>query len=100
VDPPYVHTTRSGKVRGTDSRKSYKHEMTDEHHRELAEVLHRLTGAVVLSGYRCDLYDELYADWRRVDRMALADGARERVECLWLSPNVKGKQLGLEVSHP
>ena len=42
---------------------------------------------VVLSGYPCPLYDEeLYPDWRRVTRKALADGARERTEVLWLSP--------------
>jgi DNA adenine methylase len=32
------------------------------------------------------LYDGLYADWMRVERETLADGARKRTECLWLSP--------------
>jgi DNA adenine methylase len=87
VDPPYVHSTRSEKVRGTVSRKSYKHEMTDEQHLELAEFLHGLRGAVILSGYHSELYDRLYADWARIERHAKADGARARVEVLWLSPN-------------
>lgn len=81
VDPPYVHSTRD---RGFD----YRHELTDEQHRELAALLHQLQGFVVLSGYDNPLYNELFADWRRVERKALADGARERTEVLWISPNV------------
>ncbi|MGU1862178.1 hypothetical protein ACSER1_26005, partial [Pseudomonas aeruginosa] len=42
-------------------------------------------GMVVLSGYPCPLYDELYSTWHRVDRHAYADGSRERIECLWLN---------------
>jgi DNA adenine methylase len=81
VDPPYPHATR------TVAGKGYRHEMTDDDHRALAEVLHRVEGMVVLSGYPCDLYDvELYPDWHRVTRAAHADGARKRTEVLWLNP--------------
>lgn len=79
VDPPYLPDTRGG---GSD----YRHEMTAADHEALAETLHTLKGAVVLSGYRHDLYDHLYRGWTRVERAAHADGARRRVECLWLSP--------------
>ena len=92
VDPPYVHSTRSGKARGTITRKSYKHEMDDAQHHNLAAILRALQGPVILSGYRCDLYDELYADWHRIDCKAHADGARDRIESLWLSPNVQSPQ--------
>lgn len=85
VDPPYVHSTRSQKVRGTVTRKAYKHEMTDDQHRALAETLRGLQGMVALSGYHSPLYDELYGDWQRIERQARADGARPRVEVLWLS---------------
>lgn len=80
VDPPYVTATR-GRVG------IYRHEMTDDQHRALAQVLRALEGVVVLSGYSSPLYDELYGDWRRVEKRALADGARERTEVLWFSPN-------------
>lgn len=90
IDPPYPHDTRT---RGDkNSVKMYKHEMTDDQHRELAMALKLLQGMVVLSGYRCPMYDELYADWPRIDRNAHADGARDRVESLWLSPNCDAKQ--------
>lgn len=77
VDPPYVPETR-------DKGKDYRHELTIDDHRRLATALCELKGSVVLSGYPCALYDELFADWDRVERKALADGARERTEVLWL----------------
>lgn len=82
VDPPYVHETRSAAA----SRHGYRYELTDQQHRDLAAVLHSLDGMVVLSGYQCPLYEELFGDWQREDVVALADGAKERVECLWLNP--------------
>lgn len=78
VDPPYVSSTRD---KGTD----YRHEMTDSQHVELAATLHSLRGTVVLSGYKSDLYDGLYSDWNRIERVALADGAKPRIEVLWIS---------------
>lgn len=60
LDPPYVHS-----VRGDAS--AYGFEMTDDEHAELSGVLHAVRGRAVLSGYRTDLYDDLYADWRRED---------------------------------
>lgn len=83
VDPPYVHSTRALRTRAP----AYRHEMTDADHEALASSLIGLRGMVVLSGYRCGLYDRLYATWHRVDVAAHADGAKARVESLWLSPN-------------
>ena len=82
VDPPYPHSTRN--VRRGNAH--YVHEMTDDNHRGLAEVLHELEGMVVLSGYHCDLYDkDLFRDWNFVQREALADGARKRTEVIWFN---------------
>jgi DNA adenine methylase len=60
--------------------------MTDGDHRSLAVALHGILGMVMLSGYGCQLYEELYAGWERVERRHLADGAKPRVECLWFNP--------------
>jgi DNA adenine methylase len=35
-------------------------------------------------GYPSPLYDEALSAWRRIERAALADGARERTEVLWI----------------
>ncbi len=82
VDPPYVHSTRGS---GNDVRHRYKHELFNEDHENLARILKRLTGMVVLSGYRGPLYEKLYSGWQTFERKALADGAYERTEVLWLN---------------
>lgn len=85
VDPPYALSTRS--MRNLYCKKGYRFELTDGDHFDLAVVLHSLKGAVVVSGYACDLYDDrLFRDWKRIERPALADGARPRTEVLWLNP--------------
>jgi DNA adenine methylase len=94
VDPPYVHATRQ-KV---TEHHAYAYEMSDGDHRALAEVLRNLEGFVFLCGYPSDLYDnELFPDWQRIERKAFADGAAERTEVLWISPNtpLKGKMPSL-----
>lgn len=88
VDPPYTPDTR-------DKGKDYRHEMNEQDHVDLAEALHGLKGAVVLSGYRSALYDDLYRDWVCIERSALADGARKRIECLWLSVDPPQARLAL-----
>jgi DNA adenine methylase len=83
VDPPYPFSTRYA---GAAWKDCYRHEMSDDDHRRLAETLHGVKGMVVLSGYPCALYDDLFGNWKRVEREAYADGARRRTECLWLNP--------------
>lgn len=79
ADPPYVASTCT-------SHQSYRHAMTDAEHRDLADALHACRAAVVLSGYPSALYDELYADWHRVEIAAwTGQGGRkgDRTEVLW-----------------
>jgi DNA adenine methylase len=79
IDPPYLTSTRTSV--------NYRHEMGAEaQHRELAEQLFDCDAAVVLSGYASALYDELYADWDRVERRTYTGQARTRsarIEVLW-----------------
>lgn len=84
VDPPYLHATRSTAKNST--RKNYRHELTDDDHVLLLAFLRSLTGMVVLSGYPHEMYDRMLPAWHRVERRAMADGARERIECLWINP--------------
>lgn len=79
IDPPYPLSSR------TDSQPDYRHEMTDADHKQLASFLKTVAGMVVISGYPGPLYDRLFKRWHRVERQALADGARPRIECLWLN---------------
>lgn len=80
VDPPYIMDTRS------DAGKDYAHELTDTDHENLLDFLDGLQGMVMLSGYPHDIYDDRLKHWTRITRKALADGARARIEVLWLNP--------------
>lgn len=91
VDPPYVLSTRAS-AKGV--RQKYAYELDDDYHRRLAATLRERQGCVILSGYPCDLYDvELFPDWQRIERPAMADGANPRTEVLWIKPSV-GEALG------
>lgn len=82
VDPPYLAETRDAGGKG------YVHEMTTECHRQLAWLLHRVKGKVLLSGYPSSLYEGLYADWRCENKMVSANGQRgavPREERLWMN---------------
>ncbi|WDR03642.1 DNA adenine methylase [Devosia algicola] len=83
IDPPYVMATRS------DADADYAVELTDDDHSSLLDCLHGLSGMVVLSGYPHPLYENSLTEWMRVERRALADGARERTEVLWINPECK-----------
>lgn len=80
VDPPYLIDTRG------DNRADYVYELTREGHVALARQLRGIRGRAVVSGYPHPLYEELYQGWTRLTRRALADGARERLEVLWIKP--------------
>lgn len=86
VDPPYVSSTR-------DAGDDYRHEMDDAAHQALAEALHTLAGAVIVSGYDSPLYQDAFRGWHCVRKSAHADGARDRVECLWLNSKCAAPSL-------
>jgi DNA adenine methylase len=82
VDPPYMMDTRA------DGAADYAHEMTDDDHARLLQCLQcllGLRGKVMLSGYPSPAYDAMLSGWRRIERAALADGAKKRTEVLWLN---------------
>ncbi|MHA1795331.1 MAG: DNA adenine methylase [Promethearchaeota archaeon] len=77
-DPPYPHESRGDK-------NAYKYEMTDFEHVNLANLLQKVKGKVAISGYRCEMYDELYKDWNihiAPTKKALSIKS-ERTEILW-----------------
>jgi len=79
-DPPYPHASRG------DS-KAYSYEMTDAQHRRLATLLRSCQGKVAVSGYRCDLMDEIYTGWRSVEAPAKQCHSvkKARREALWMN---------------
>lgn len=73
-DPPYVQSTRS-------SQKLYGvYEMTEQDHRDFLSVCLQVKKAYVLiSGYRCKLYDEALKTWNRYD-VEIDNKASKKVE--------------------
>jgi DNA adenine methylase len=82
LDPPYHPSTR---VAG-----SYEKEMTAEEHKKLLAFLGKYKGRFLLSGYRCEAYDEASKEhgWIRVDveqkaHSSAASKKDTRIESFW-----------------
>lgn len=90
VDPPYLPETRN-RANPHDPKHQYRHEMSVPDHVELLDFLQSLDGMVLLCGYPSKLYDEALTNWTRVEREALADGARPRVEVIWINPSASSR---------
>jgi len=80
-DPPYIKSERS-------SANVYAFEWSDADHIEAAALLRKAQGYVVVSGYACPLYAELYEahGWQRYDKEAQTNGGGKRIESVWISP--------------
>jgi DNA adenine methylase len=81
LDPPYISYERAEPHR-------YTYEWTDTQHAAAAHLLHACQGFVVVSGYACPLYTELYEahGWERHDKEAQTNSGGKRIESVWLSP--------------
>jgi DNA adenine methylase len=77
ADPPYLPSTRTQMM--------YGHEMTEQEHIEMLDVLYAHPGPVVLSGYDNDVYNERLADWEHVSvKPPKVEKAAVRMEKLWV----------------
>lgn len=79
-DPPYPHESR-----GDD--KAYGFELTDHEHKMLAMRLMSIEGMAAVSGYRCDLLDDLYRDWKCIEAPVKHCHSikKPRQEALWVN---------------
>lgn len=82
ADPPYVRSTRK-------SRKAlYRFEMDNSDHKRLLKVLLALANkpnvAVMLSGYRSEMYDRALSSWFSVDFQAQTRGG-PATETVWMN---------------
>lgn len=93
VDPPYPKDTRSA-----SHLTEYIHDFhTPEKHELLADVLHSVSGGVILSCYPCALYDRLYGQrgWQPVTFNSRTRTSDQSTEVLWLSPKLIDMRLPL-----
>lgn len=69
--------------------------MTTEGHEQLLSVARTMTGMVMISGYDHEVYNDILADWRKMERgsrISAGRGTKVRTECLWLNPAAQQKQ--------
>lgn len=80
ADPPYLFSTRSS------ARQIYRCELgADSEHRRLLAVLQRLPCAVMVSGYRSELYASLLSAWRTRSFWTVDRRGRRREEIVWMN---------------
>jgi DNA adenine methylase len=100
-DPPYLAETRRGRERRAAVH-DYAHDMlTPAEHRDLAQILTKARGHVLLSGYPSDLYDELYEGWWRAESRVVRNAASRRggptvshaTEVIWSNRPLDGDHL-------
>lgn len=78
ADPPYLISTRTNR--------HYAHEMKDQDHLDLLEVLTDHEGPVLLSGYKNELYQKHLKDWHMEEKQVLAEAGAKKSEILWMNP--------------
>lgn len=84
-DPPYMLNTRHGK--------QYRYEMDDKDHEELLLLLRKHKGAVLISGYDTELYQEMLGDWNRYVKTSYSQVRSKKLEVLWTNYNLPVKQM-------
>lgn len=77
ADPPYLPEIRKQGI--------YKHEMSEQDHIELLEVLLEHPGKVMLSGYDNDLYNDMLQGWTKTTKETQAENGLKRTETLWMN---------------
>ena len=75
-DPPYPHQTRT-------RAKLYKHEMTDQQHKDLLEFIKQLPCMVMISSYYTQLYDRSLTNWNCINFQAMTRSGKTATEYLW-----------------
>lgn len=86
VDPPYPFGTRG-------AGKDYRFELSDSEHAGLLSALKSLAGKVILSGYGCELYDDILCGWYCIEKEVRADKALKRTEVLWMNFDPRKPEL-------
>lgn len=84
ADPPYTKRSRK-------SYNDYKFEFTDLQHEQLSDRLHHISGLAMVSGYDCDLMNDLYNDFYKTKFPIKKNNIRSSdvQEVIWTNYNPK-----------
>lgn len=87
LDPPYIHKTRKMTYQ-------YAHEMTDQQHEEMINILLHIKGKAILSGYDNEIYNKLLDNgWRKMflgeydkrSEKAINESRNKGKEFIWIN---------------
>lgn len=87
IDPPYLTGLRKNYI--------YKHEMTEEQHKELLEAVLKHPGKVMISGYESEMYAEYLKGWSVITKNTQAERGVPRKEVLWMNYELN-KQMSIK----
>lgn len=76
-DPPYMLEARHGK--------QYRCEMDEKGHEELLKILLQHKGAVLISGYDTELYQDMLRGWERRETISYSQVCSKKKEVLWMN---------------
>ena len=57
--------------------------MSDDDHRRLLELICRSKARIILSGYRCELYDKALCEWHKDTIESQTTSTEKATETLW-----------------
>jgi DNA adenine methylase len=90
-DPPYMHDSREA-----NSLNLYEHEMSMDQHEELLDILNKIKGQCVVSGYEHSLYENATRGWRvarKVRKSQMHNSMQDvgmRTEVLYIKEHQRG----------
>ena len=76
-DPPYLQSLRKKNI--------YAHEVSDEYHIKLLEVLKNSKSKIIISGYNNSLYNDVLSHWNTDEKKTTAQMGLHRTEKLWMN---------------
>jgi hypothetical protein len=79
IDPPYLMHTRSRPER------IYTHEINEGDHKVLLDVIRKLKGMVMISGYPNAMYDDALSRWTTATFMTTNRGGQHVTEKIWMN---------------
>lgn len=82
VDPPYLPDIRKPHI--------YKHEMSEDDHIRLLDMLVHHPGRVIISGYDNPLYNDFLKGWEKRSRKSQAECGIARTETIWMNYRLSG----------
>lgn len=86
LDPPYVLCSRRGG-------RLYRHEMDDDGHKKLMELITNSRAKIVLSGYQSDIYNDALQGWHKDTIQSQVTSADKATEIIWQNFDPPAEQL-------